>query len=42
MSHPAAEHLLPLMVAAGAAEGPGERIYSEQVMKTALSGFRFD
>ena len=42
LSHPAAEHLLPLMVAAGAAEGPGERIYSEQVMKTALSGFRFD
>jgi aromatic ring-opening dioxygenase catalytic subunit (LigB family) len=41
-SHPEAEHLLPLMVAAGAADGPGERIYNERVMKTALSGFRFD
>lgn len=42
LSHPEAEHLLPLMVAAGAADEPGERIYSEHVMKTALSGFRFD
>lgn len=41
-SHPREEHLLPLMVAAGASEAAGERIYSEVVMKTALSAFRFD
>ncbi|HEX7820264.1 MAG TPA: class III extradiol ring-cleavage dioxygenase [Sphingobium sp.] len=40
-SHPREEHLLPLMVAAGASEAPGERIYAEVVMKTALSAFRF-
>ncbi|WP_425230806.1 DODA-type extradiol aromatic ring-opening family dioxygenase [Sphingomonas sp.] len=42
LSHPQAEHLLPLMVAAGAAEGRGERVYAEKVMETAISGFRFD
>ncbi len=42
LSHPQEEHLLPLMVAAGAAEGPGERIYSEKVMETAISGFQFN
>ena len=41
-AHPTAEHLIPLMVAAGASEGPGERIYSEIVLETAISGFRFD
>jgi aromatic ring-opening dioxygenase catalytic subunit (LigB family) len=41
-SHPREEHLLPLMVAAGASENAGERIYGEVVMKTALSAFRFD
>lgn len=41
-AHPKAEHLLPLMVAAGAAQGPGAHVYSEQVMETAISGFRFD
>ena len=40
-SHPREEHLVPLMVAAGASEGAGERIYSEMVLKTAISGFRF-
>lgn len=40
-SHPREEHLLPLMVAAGASESVGERIYAEEVMKTALSAFRF-
>lgn len=42
--HPprAEEHLLPLMVAAGAAgQDPGDKIYSEQVLKTQLSAFRF-
>lgn len=42
LSHPEAEHLLPLMVAAGAARGPGRRIYSEKVLETMISGFRFD
>ncbi|VXD01688.1 DODA-type extradiol aromatic ring-opening family dioxygenase [Sphingomonas sp. 8AM] len=42
LSHPAAEHLLPLMVAAGASNGGGERIYSEKVMETMISGFRFN
>lgn len=41
-SHPREEHLIPLLVAAGAASGAGQRIYSEIVMKTAISGFRFD
>ena len=40
--HPREEHLLPVMVAAGAAEGPGHRIYAENVLQVALSGYRFD
>ena len=40
-SHPREEHLLPLMIASGASEAPGERIYSELVLETAISGFRF-
>jgi len=40
-SHPREEHLLPLMVAAGASDAAGERIYAEVVMQTALSAFRF-
>ena len=40
--HPQEEHLIPVMVAAGAGSGPGRRIYSERVLQTALSGFRFD
>lgn len=43
-SHPPGgeEHLIPLMVAAGAADGdPGRTIYSERVMETTLSAFRF-
>ncbi|MBJ6979357.1 dioxygenase [Luteimonas sp. MC1782] len=36
------EHLLPLLVAAGAGAGsPGRKVYSEEVMKTTLSAFRF-
>lgn len=36
------EHLIPLLVAAGAAqESAGQRVYSEQVMKTTISAFRF-
>ena len=43
-AHPPAkeEHLLPLMVAAGAAEGSGAHVYAEDVLATAISGFRFD
>src|SRR5690554_6931409 len=43
--HPAGkeEHLIPLMVAAGAARSDvGRKVYSEQVLKTRLSGFQFD
>lgn len=40
--HPQEEHLVPLMVAAGASQVPGRRIYSELVLRTALSGYRFD
>jgi aromatic ring-opening dioxygenase catalytic subunit (LigB family) len=40
-SHPREEHLLPLMVAAGASDAAGEQVYSELVMETAISGFRF-
>lgn len=35
------EHLLPMMVAAGAAEGDGKRVFAEEVLATAISGFRF-
>jgi aromatic ring-opening dioxygenase catalytic subunit (LigB family) len=45
LCHPprAEEHLLPLLVAAGAGTGGrGRRIYSEQVLETTLSAFRFD
>lgn len=42
MSHPREEHLLPLMVVAGAAGGdPGQRIFSDRVWGIATSGFRF-
>ena len=43
--HPpqAEEHLLPLMVAAGAApRGQGRKVFSDRVMQTTLSAFRFD
>lgn len=42
LAHPIEEHLIPLMVAAGASDAPGERIYNELVMEVAISGFRFD
>jgi aromatic ring-opening dioxygenase catalytic subunit (LigB family) len=40
-SHPREEHLIPLMVAAGASDAPGRRDYNEHVLETAISGFRF-
>lgn len=36
------EHLIPLLVAAGAAEdSAGRRVYSERVMETTISAYRF-
>jgi aromatic ring-opening dioxygenase catalytic subunit (LigB family) len=42
-AHPREEHLLPLMIAAGAAaDSPGERVFSDTVMRGArISGYRF-
>ena len=43
-SHPAGheEHLIPLMVVAGAgSDSAGRKVYSEQVMKTVISAYRF-
>jgi len=40
--HPRPEHLLPLMVAAGASDAPGTRVYNERVLGSMISGFRFD
>jgi aromatic ring-opening dioxygenase catalytic subunit (LigB family) len=42
LAHPRHEHLLPLMVAAGASDRSGRRIYSELVLGTMISGFAFD
>ena len=40
-AHPRAEHLLPLMVVAGAAEGEvGQRAFSDVVMGVRVSGYR--
>lgn len=41
-AHPREEHLLPLMVAAGAAmDEPGQHIYRDQVMNATVSAFQF-
>ena len=40
--HPREEHLLPLMVAAGAAQGePGRRTYADHLIGKAISGYQF-
>jgi aromatic ring-opening dioxygenase catalytic subunit (LigB family) len=37
------EHLIPLLIAAGAADrGTGRRIFSDRIMGAAISGYRFD
>lgn len=42
LAHPREEHLLPLMVVAGAAGGEaGTRIYAQSVMDVPISAFRF-
>ncbi|MGE0776415.1 MAG: class III extradiol ring-cleavage dioxygenase [Sphingomonadaceae bacterium] len=42
LSHPREEHLIPLMVAAGAGAGGGERIYNDTVLNSVVSAYRFD
>jgi aromatic ring-opening dioxygenase catalytic subunit (LigB family) len=42
LCHPRHEHLLPLMVAAGASAKPGARVFHEMVLGTPIAGFRFD
>jgi aromatic ring-opening dioxygenase catalytic subunit (LigB family) len=42
-AHPREEHLIPLMVAAGAGgEAPGKRIFGDEPMGAAIGAFRFD
>lgn len=41
LSHPREEHLLPLMVAAGASGAAGTKLYSDIVLQTRISGFAF-
>jgi aromatic ring-opening dioxygenase catalytic subunit (LigB family) len=41
LCHPREEHLLPLMVAAGASREPGRHDYGELVLEGAVSAFRF-
>jgi len=42
LCHPRHEHLLPLMVAAGASSSAGQRVFHENVLGTPIAGFRFD
>jgi aromatic ring-opening dioxygenase catalytic subunit (LigB family) len=41
-AHPREEHLLPLLVAAGASDQPGRQIFTDEPMDAALSAYRFD
>ena len=42
-SHPRAEHLVPLFVAAGAGgDAPGTRVFHDEPMGAAISAYRFD
>jgi aromatic ring-opening dioxygenase catalytic subunit (LigB family) len=42
LCHPRHEHLLPLMVAAGASSAAGQRVFHENILGTPIAGFRFD
>jgi aromatic ring-opening dioxygenase catalytic subunit (LigB family) len=42
-AHPREEHLIPLLMASGAGgERPGERIFGDEPMGTAISAYRFE
>jgi aromatic ring-opening dioxygenase catalytic subunit (LigB family) len=42
LSHPREEHLAPLFVVAGAAPGePGRKVFSDRVLETTISAYRF-
>jgi aromatic ring-opening dioxygenase catalytic subunit (LigB family) len=42
-AHPREEHLIPLMVAAGAGgNAPGKRVFTDEPMGAAISAYRFD
>ena len=42
-AHPREEHLIPLMVAAGAGgEAAGKRIFTDEPMGAEISAYRFD
>jgi aromatic ring-opening dioxygenase catalytic subunit (LigB family) len=42
-AHPREEHLIPLLVVAGAGgDAPGKRIFSDEPMGAAISAYRFD
>jgi aromatic ring-opening dioxygenase catalytic subunit (LigB family) len=42
-AHPREEHLIPLLVAAGAGgAAEGERIFTDEPMGAAISAYRFD
>jgi aromatic ring-opening dioxygenase catalytic subunit (LigB family) len=42
-AHPREEHLIPLMVAAGAGgDAPGKRIFTGEPMDAQISAYRFD
>ncbi len=41
-AHPREEHLIPLMVTAGAAfKRPGQKVFSQRIMGTTISAYRF-
>jgi aromatic ring-opening dioxygenase catalytic subunit (LigB family) len=41
-AHPREEHLAPIFVAAGAADGePGRKVFGDEVMDVAIAGFQF-